>query len=310
MKLFMYMTIIAMFMSCSTDYSGTEPKDEKPDVSIDSSGTLVTFYPVKVSWSATMGNETDLDFLYCVTTDTTVTNQEARTMLSAEKWVVTKNKYAVISFPAVPYNSDSIFYHVATKIPYSRLFVYARNSVGTISPVVSRLFLRSNNKPEIETASSEILDFDWNLPDFYEEYYASGKKILFSADDPRRTDLEISWTSSDPDSAYSLEFKCEIFENDLEKNNPLWSQDWAAGTSILINDDVFMNRPYGWYSLVLSIRDDALEEAENSFRMSFEVVSPMFDKGILFLDDTDPSLNPTASYLINGNPDAALTRVF
>jgi hypothetical protein len=302
--------IVVLIMSCSTDYDGTSPDSENPKIGFGSDDTLLTRYPVVVDWSAEIGGETELDYYYCVTTDTSVTSSSARTFIASDKWVKTKEKQALISFPAAPFNNDSIIFKDSTGSVFSKMFLYARNSAGTLSPVISKLFLRSNNRPSFVRLTSDYFSLSSSMSYSYGDIYEPDKKVIMPAGDQRRSYIDLSWIATDPDSLYSLEYKCDIYEKDSGKNDPVWTTGWSSKDNVMIGDGVFSQRPYGWYRFVVKVRDDALQEAERSFVLFFEVFTPSFDKGILLIDDTDPELTSLSTSVYMGNPDGTDVRNF
>ncbi|MCG2761410.1 MAG: hypothetical protein L6407_09385 [Candidatus Delongbacteria bacterium] len=182
MKLIAILCSILIFISCSTDYDGNEPAAENPTLSISGEGVSFVNSPVRVEWFGEIGTETDMDYYYCVTTDTTITAQTALTTLTGEKWITTKNNYADISFPMVAYNGTVVFYkdsiyqdlegnEISVKIAFSKIFVFAQNSIGTRSPVNERLYSRINQKPQLLKIESEELDFssDDEIVNIYED---------------------------------------------------------------------------------------------------------------------------------------------
>jgi hypothetical protein len=318
MKMITLFFAVLFLISCSTDYDGNEPAMENPTITINESGTTFVNSFVRVDWIGVIGTETDMDYYYCVTTDTSITAQTALTSLSADKWLSTKNNYADISFPMAAFNSDVVFYkdsvyqdldsnQIEVKIAFSKIFVYAQNSIGTRSPVSGRLYSRINQKPKLSFIRSDELNFnldDEETIDIYED------KLILPEANSYSTPIDFEWFGEDKDLNSKIEFKWELWENDGKAAVLVSSADWGDIYGVEINDEIYNNNPEADYSFKLFIRDDALDEGDMNYTVSFSVFTPTFDKGILLIDDTDPLLYPPSNALYMGNPDAAKVRTF
>jgi len=317
MKPVMYLLLSAiMFISCTTDYDGDKPAQESStSIIYESENTLVTS-AVRIEWSAIIGNETGLDYFYCVTTDTSITEATALSSLTEAKWIKTSATSGAISFPMVPYNSDIIFYRdsvytdpdsnqVNIKIAYSKLFVYAQNSIRTRSPVEEKLFSRINQKPRLTKLESIELDVESET----ETGYAYEEKLILPVTAENSVPLDFSWTGEDADLNSRLQYKWELAEIQDKGSVIVESSEWSSDLNTMFADEIYSNNPQGDYSFKVYIRDDALEQGEKTFTVYFSVLSPTFEKGILLIDDTDSTLTESSSYLYyEGNPIASDVR--
>ena len=316
MRLITIFFTLVLLTSCSTDYDGKDPVADDPTLVINESASTFVNSFTRVEWFGIIGTETDMDYYYCVTTDTSITAQTALSALPEDKWITTKNNYADISFPMMPFNSDVVFYkdsvyqdpdsnQIAIKIAFSKIFVYAKNSVGTRSPLDGRLYSRINNKPSISFIKSKELAFlsEKESIIIYED------KLILPKSNPHSVPVDFAWWGTDPDNSAKIEFKWELWKKSSKTLTLVRFSEWSETYGVELNDDLYYNDPEADYIFKLYIRDDALEPGDNGFTVDFSVFAPTFDKGILLIDDTDPTLYP-ASTLINGNPDATATRAF
>ena len=312
MKMITIFFTLLILVSCSSDYDGTEPAAQNPTIIITESGTTFVNSFVRVDWIGVIGTETDMDYYYCVTTDTAITAQTALSSLSSDKWLTTKNNYADVSFPMVAFNSDVVFYHdsvyvdpesnqIEVKIAFSKIFVYAQNSVGTRSPVNGKMYSRINKKPRLLNIESAELDFKTDD----EETFLTDGKLLLPESNQYSVPVDFQWYGEDADIGSKIQYKWELWENDGKANIFVKASEWGEAYSAEINDDIYFHNPQGNYTFKVFIRDDALEQGDMNFAVNFSVFAPTFEKGILFIDDTDSTLTENPSYLyFEGNPVA------
>lgn len=309
MRRIVLISAVFVLISCSTDYKGTEPEGSLPEINLnDSSETYVNSF-VRVEWSAEIGNEPDLRYYYTYTTDTTVTAENALDSIESDRWILTRDNFADISFPVVAYNCDEIFYkdsvHQDTsgtdtvlRYAYSKFFVLGMNSAGTVSPVAEKLYLRTNNAPELDDVSSEALEILETNPVRLTWY----EKMILPESHQYSVPVDFSWTAKDSDSDAVLEYRWELWESCSLKGVPLSVSEWSNESFTIINDEIYNHNPNGEYIIKIFVRDDALQEAENHISVKFRVFSPSFNRGILLIDDNDPTLYPPTG-ITNGNPD-------
>jgi hypothetical protein len=318
MKIITAIISVLLIISCSTDYEGSAPENASPSISISDAGMNVVSSFTRVGWFGIVGNETDMTYHYCVTTDTSITAQTALSSLSAERWISTKKLYADISFPMAAFNSDKMNYIdsvytapdstvIKLRAGLSKIFVYAENSAGTRSPVAGKLFMRMNKKPVIKKLESEVLEF----LSVESVKVIEDSRIILPESNPNSIPLDFSWWGTDEDINAKLEFKWVLWENEGSDSVLVDQSGWGDFCKAELCDEIFYNDPEGNYTFTVFVRDDALDPGETGFSVKFSVFTPSFDKGILFINDTDPSLHTsTLSKYYEGNPDGALVTEF
>jgi len=260
-----------------------------------------------------IGDANDLFFFYCITTDTSVTVTTAYDSLSEDKWNMVKGTSASLYFPAVPLNSQEIFYKdtviqdtVPVKAVWSKLFLYAENEVGVRTPVVQRFFLRYNTGPRLTMLSSNLLGLENERGGSYLAA-TDVEALILPSSHPKHQPIDFSWTAADPDADPSFMYKWELYEVTGDGDVPVYASDWITYTSTTVNDEIYNHKPEARYRFDVQVRDDAMEVFETKFSLGFLTFEPTFDKGILFIDDTDPELYQPTSPTYMGNPEASLT---
>jgi len=319
--------IIRIENSAINDMSANFFGTGKPVVSITEPFSNITNSSTKVQWYGNSNDSTDLLYYYCATTDTTLSNSNALSALNNTLWKNTENNYAFVSFTMVPFNSsvvytDSATYtvigengdtlSVQTKAVYSKLFVYGIDDYGAASDVKSIIYRRVNQLPKFPMVFSEKLGVKG-----FEKYWitigSDSAQMVLPAETEFWQPIDFKWMGEDPDGYdVKLEFKWELWERTKKgKNLVCQSAGWSENyLSVSFDDEIFNWNKQGKYTFKVYVRDDALEESLNHATVNFEVFSPTFDKGILLIDDTDPTLYPPPDALTMGNPDAAVTRNF
>ncbi|MBU4485974.1 MAG: hypothetical protein KKD38_03525, partial [Candidatus Delongbacteria bacterium] len=116
---------------------------------------------------------------------------------------------------------------------------------------------------------------------------------------------DFKWWGEDKDFNSTIEFKWELWENTGKTAVFVNESDWSTAYSVELSDDMYYHNSAGNYSFKVFIKDDALEQGESNLTVNFSVFTPTFEKGILFIDDTDSTLTESSSYLYyEGNPAA------
>ncbi|MDY0016401.1 MAG: hypothetical protein RBS89_01045 [Candidatus Delongbacteria bacterium] len=313
MKQAVSLLLFVLIISCTTDYDGPAPEEEIT-IGFASSDTILTNTAVTVDWGGMIGDTNDLFFFYCISTDTSVTAITAHDSLSGDKWTMVKGTSASLYFPAVPLNSEEIFYKdtvvqdtVTVNAVWSKLFLYAENEVGIKTPVVQRFFLRYNAAPGLTKLSSNLLKLVNERGGSYLTTTDVDALILPSSH-PKHQPIDFSWTAADPDHDPSLMYKWELYEVTGDGDILVQSVDWVTKTGVFINDEIYDHKPEARYRFDVQVRDDALEVSDKKFSLGFLTYEPTFDKGILFIDDTDPELyfppdTAPTDIRIMGNPN-------
>ncbi|MDA3837444.1 MAG: GPI anchored serine-threonine rich family protein [Candidatus Delongbacteria bacterium] len=306
----------ASITDMSNDFFGTSV----PLVYLYDTSDIISNAEYKVQWYGNSNDSTNLNYFYCITTDTTMTNTQAETAL-AGLWDETVNNYADVSFPMVQLNSSELFIdsttyidtveaiEVTRKVVFSKFFIYGVDEFGAVSEVNSKIFGRTNQRPKYPMVTSS--EFDING---YDEYWFTIGPDSAALVLPDATDfwdpIGFRWMSEDPDGYdVKLEFKWELWALDgIGTDIEIISQSsgWAdTYRSKSFSDVIYNYSAEGKFSFRVWVRDDALEEAENHATVNFETFAPTFEKGILLVDDTNTRV--MGSYLVyEGNPDKDL----
>ena len=360
MKTLIYSTLIIalgiLFISCETDYAGTDPENIRPYVRIavnsdDNLTDITVSGRTRVEW---FGNDIDgsrLRYYYTVTTDTSLTSDNvlASLPLSAHNqygvryWTVTDRNYAMIAMPFGPYNSDLVYMtdtvysyvdsvfiaadstwvvtHLESdfRAVWSKFFVFGVDERGGQSRIDSKIFRRTNRPPKFPMVYSQKLGLNG-----YDKYWMTvgpdSAQIVLEEENQNWKAFDFRWMGEDPDGLDAvLEFKWELRDRTEmpegeSEDMPLimesnWSTDNVSVRFSKVLYDQFINGRHR-FRFIVRVRDDAYEESEFPSTINFEVFAPAFNKGILFIDDTDPVFFPPTSNLIMGNPDADAARSF
>ncbi|MBN2789561.1 MAG: hypothetical protein JXR69_05185 [Candidatus Delongbacteria bacterium] len=307
-----------------TDMSDEFFSMDLPEVYIYDTSDIIANSEYKVQWYGNSNDSTNLSYFYCISTDTAMTNTESETALTG-LWSGTSNNYAEVSFPMTYLNStklftDSITYidsvqaiEVTRKIVWSKFFVYGVDEFGAVSDVKSKVFGRMNNKPKHPMIYSET----FGINGFDQYWFTIGPdsaKIVLPNETSYWKPLEFGWMGEDPDGPeVDLEFRWELWAlDDLGADIEIIaaSNDWSVSNiSVEFSDVIYNYSSEGNYSFRIWVRDDALEEAENHATVNFSTFSPTFEKGIIFIDDTDDDKYNSMDYMQNtGNPDGVAVK--
>ncbi len=340
-----YLWFIPEDIPATGDYSVRVTSLDDPEETDESDGFFRTGWPLlsiydppeditigvyDVQWYGNSNDSTDLTYYYCISTDTLLADSEAVNTLGSGLWSSTSNNYAPVSFPVTALNSVAVFTDstaytsgditVQARVVFSKFFLYAKDAYGASSPVVSRVFGRTNRPPQAPSVHSDKLKIlnsgIWTTvgPD--------SAVIILSKQTAAWDPIDFSWRSEDPDGpGVELEFRWELWERERVNLNDNMialaasSAGWSAGNTVSFAQEIWDHNYDAQYAFKVFVRDDALEESDLCATVNFEVFPPSFDKGILVLDDTDPSLyiapevTPT-DIRVMGNPDPVAVREF
>ena len=140
-----------------------------PLVYLYNTSNIITNSEYKVQWYGNSNDSSNLNYFYCITTDTTMTNIQAETALVG-LWDTTQNNYANVSFPMEKLNSTELFIdsttyidtveaiEVTRKVVFSKFFVYGVDDFGSVSEVKSKVFGRMNQRPKHPMVRSDRLE--------------------------------------------------------------------------------------------------------------------------------------------------------
>ncbi|HQO09333.1 MAG TPA: hypothetical protein PLK90_11155 [Clostridiales bacterium] len=341
-KLLLLLAISAVsfqFFSCSTDYSGSKPKNQEPVINVYETSDITSSKKTKIQW---YGNDIDgskLTYFYTVTTDTVLNTSNVLTAMPLDGlnnegknyWTSTERTYAYISMPygAYPNNDtpvhwiDSLYIMTGEdglpdsanfKAVYSKFFVIGQDENGEFTSVSQKIFRRTNRIPKYPMIFSSKLGING-----FDQYWMtvgsdSAQMVLREATSFWKP-FDFKWMGEDPDGTdVDLEFKWQLWERKLKGGDSIivvQSAGWSINNlSRSFDDEIFDHNRQGKYSFKVYVRDDAFEESENHATVNFEVFAPQFDKGILLIDDTEASLYPPPTVLYMGNPEGTKVRSY
>ncbi len=341
-KILMMLPILALslqFFSCSTDYDGAKPANQVPVINIYDTSDITSSKKTKIQW---YGNDSDgmkIKYYYTVTTDTTLTVDNVKTSLPLDGtdldgnpyWSETENTYAYISMPFGPYHSEVVFLDTATytdpaitdtitfKAVYSKFFVFGVDENEDNTLMQSKIFKRTNKIPKYPMVYSQKLGLN-GFDKYWMTVGSDSAQMVLEEPTTFWKNFDFKWMGEDPDGAdVDLEFRWELWERQRLSGVDNYitlvasSNGWSINNlSVSFDDKIYNHNKQGKYAFMVYVRDDAFEESEHHATINFEVFAPQFDKGILLIDDTDPTMYPppTTNYLIMGNPDASLVTAF
>ncbi|MGD9708095.1 MAG: hypothetical protein AB7V07_10580, partial [Candidatus Delongbacteria bacterium] len=309
--------------SLQNDLSDKSFRITYPAVGIYDPPSEITDSEFKVQWYGN-SDESELSYRYCISTDTTITDTGVLSALDSTLWNTTNLNYSLISFPMVPFNSEIVFVDstsyiigditVQKRIVFSKFFIYCTDGFGAVSEVKSKVFGRSNNIPSFPRIFSSKLGVN-GFSSSWQTVGPDSAVLVLSHQTDNWMPIDFKWTGQDPDgSSVKLEYRWELWERErINLNDNMiaivtssdgWSSEY---TSRSFSQEIWDHNQNGQYAFKVFVRDDAMEESSEHSTMNFQVFVPSFDKGILFIDDTDPALYPPASSLYMGNPDASWT---
>jgi len=292
-----------------------------PAVEIYDPPSEITDSEFRVQWYGN-SDESELSYRYCVSTDTTITDTGVLSALDSTLWNTTNLNYSLISFPMVPFNSETVFVDstsyiigditVQKRIVFSKFFIYCTDGFGAVSEVKSKVFGRSNNKPCFPRIFSSKLGVN-GFSSSWQTVGPDSAVLVLSHQTENWMPIDFKWTGQDPDgSSVKLEYRWELWERErinlndnmitLVTSSEGWSSEY---TSRSFSQEIWDHNQNGQYAFKVFVRDDAMEESVEHSTVNFQVFVPSFDKGIMLLDDNDPALYPPpeTNYMIMGNPD-------
>jgi len=327
--------ILAVFYACSSDYKGADPENLSPVIYLYDTTDSTSSKKTTIKW---YGNDTDgikLKYFYTVTTDTfvneaTVFDKLPLDINNPDKWTSTYETYANISLPYYNYNADTCFMDirdygdvitdtgdtvsVTFKAVFSKFFVVGIDESDKMTPVKSKIFKRTNVRPKHPMVYSDKLGVN-GFDKYWITVGTDSAQLIMPEPNEFWKEIDFKWMGEDPDGMdVELEFKWNLFElrEPLKPDTLIALRDWSReNLAASFSGIIYNNNKNGRYSFRVWVRDDAFEQSEFNSTINFEVFAPTFDKGILFIDDTDPTLYPPPAYSQwMGNPEAAKVTEF
>lgn len=327
------------FFSCSTDYEGTKPANQVPVINIYDTNDITSSKKTKIQWYGNDPDGMNIKYYYTITTDTMLNVDDIRTALPVEgldddgnlNWSVTDNTYAYISMPYGPYHSENevVYLDTATytdplildpikfKAVWSKFFVFGVDEAGNETLMQSKIFKRTNRIPKHPMVYSAKLGLN-GFDKYWMTVGPDSAQMVLKAETTFWKSFDFRWMGEDPDGTdVELEFRWFLLERerisevDYYIDTVATSNGWSVNNlSVKFDDEIFNHNKQGMYAFEVQVRDDAFEESENPATINFEVFAPEFDKGILLIDDTDPTLYQPTGNLYMGNPESAPVTAF
>jgi hypothetical protein len=337
------------FFSCSTDYDGSKPDNKAPIINVYDTSDITSSKKTKIQWYGNDVDGSKMTYYYAVTTDTTVNIDnvlsrmplDGQTVEGRKYWTATDKTFAYISMPYAPFPSETtqIFWidtlyneggqTAAFKAAFSKFFVMGKDEGGKTTDITEKMFRRTNRKPKYPMVFSSKLscngyDQNWMLVTSDSAQMVLKEKTEFWQP------FDFKWMGEDPDGTdVDLEFRWELHErkfrftrddgdtvDEIEAKNDSVLVKSSAGWSVTnlsasFDNEIFDHNPQGKYAFKVFVRDDAFEESELHSTIYFEVFAPKLDKGILIINDTNPTLATNTNMKVRqGNPDGTLVTDF
>lgn len=319
------------FFSCSTDYDGPDPVNKDPIINVYDTSDITSSKKTKIQWYGNDVDGTKLTYYYTVTTDTTLNSATVLTALPVDgidsdgrpNWTPTELTYAYISMPYGKYHSATVFMEdtiytetgddgVAINVPfkavYSKFFVFGVDERGAATETMTKIFRRTNRIPKYPMVFSSKLGVN-GFDQYWMTVGADSAQMVLREATSFWKPFDFKWMGEDPDGTdVDLEFKWELYERTgtgeiLVTQSAGWS---VNNLSKSFDNEIFDHNRQGKYAFKVYVRDDAFEQSLNNATVNFEVFAPQFEKGIIFINDTDSTLATQPSYLYyEGNPVAS-----
>ncbi len=346
--LLMLVSVLALtFVSCDTDYDGRVRENRPPTINIletsaDNLTDITSSKRTRVQW---YGNDPDgikTTYYYTVTTDTALTPDNVFSALPVDGlneegrkiWTSTERSFAYIAFPYSEFNADVVYWDTTYmseivdhdtivadfKAVWSKFFVFGVDEQGAMTEVATQLFRRTNRRPKFPMVFSRKLGLN-GFDQYWMTVGPDSAQMVLEQETQFWQPFDFRWMGEDPDGPdVDLEFKWELYDRTKIQtgstaNMPLLAESgWSVNNlsvsfSKLLFD--FYESGSSRFRFVVRVRDDAFEESLNPSTINFEVFAPLFNQGILLIEDNDPTLYPsTSANLIMGNPDPAETEEF
>ena len=344
-KLFILFGLLFILAACSLDdITGDKSVSEDPMLEIFDTPQVFSNKVTRVEWTGVDGDNVNITYRYVVSTDTTLSTDEnsdnyvldkipldatyieqisETEQIERDLWTTTTNKYANISFPFDNKNADhhsritqeytvtvedTLEFTESLVFVKSWFYLIAEDETGKLSAVQSKEFYRSNKLPEIAYFRSEKLDMRGFK--IY-SYAAKDPALLLKSETEFWKPIEFNWIGNDPDSEpgniVQLSYKYKLYETTGGTKQKFYESAWIPNLSkVQLDDELWERNNRGDYRFELFVKDDAEKIGKDSIVATFSVFPPEFNKGVLFLDDTDYSL--TYDRTINrgklGTPDS------
>ncbi len=338
MKGTIYLSLLTGFLmifSCTNEYKGPMPENQSPVLQFYDTTDSTSNKRTTIKW---YGNDADgikLKYFYIVTTDTFTNESTIFQKLpfdenNSENWISTYQTYANISLPYGKLNADTCFYDLreygqiitdagdtvslSFKAAYSKFFLLGIDEYGKRTDVRSKIFKRTNVRPKHPMVYSDKLGVN-GFDKYWVTVGTDSAQLIMPAANEFWKEIDFKWMGEDPDGMdVELEFQWKLYElrEPLKQDTLLASRGWSRDNlTASFSGIIYNNNKNGRYSFRVWVRDDAYELSENNSTINFEVFAPTFDKGILFIDDTDPTLYPPPAYSQwMGNPEAVKVTEF
>lgn len=344
-KLFILLGLLIILAACSLDdITGDESVSEQPILEIYDTPQVFSNKVTRVEWTGVDGDNVNITYMYVVSTDTTLSTDENADNYVLNKlpldstyleqvsetetverslWSTTTNKYANISFPFDNKNADhhskinqeytitvddTLEFTESLVFVKSWFYLIAEDETGKMSAVKSKEFFRSNQLPEIAYFRSEKLDMRGFK--IY-NYKAKNPALLLEKETEFWKPIEFNWIGNDPDSEpgniVELSYKYKLYETTGGSKELFYESAWIPNISkVQLDDELWNQNRRGDYRFELFVKDDAEKIGKDSIVATFSVFPPEFEKGILFLDDTDYDLtyNSATNTGKLGTPDS------
>lgn len=332
MLVFIVLLTSMLFFSCSTDYEGPAPENTQPKLMIYDTSDIISNKETRVQWYGNDQDGTSMTYFYGMTTDTFMTNTEAKAIFTDSLWWdETSDSYVDISMPFALKNAEVMYVDTTTymdstlvepvqrEIVYSKFFLYGVDDKGGETEVVSKIFGRTNRVPKHPMVNSVKLDVN-GFDQYWFTIGSDSAVMVLQQETAFWKPVDFRWMGEDPDGPeVDLEFKWELWSIEpdivnggftdielLDQSNG-WSISFlSAEFDATLFNSIPAGQADGKFSFRVWVRDDALEQSENHATVNFEVFAPKLDRGILYVDDTDDAKFNSTDYLqFTGNPDGA-----
>ncbi|NOR45269.1 MAG: hypothetical protein GQ534_06740 [Candidatus Delongbacteria bacterium] len=298
------------------------PVNTAPKLMIYDTSDIISNKETRVQWYGNDVDGTSMTYFYCLTTDTTLTVDNAAATF-AGLWNETSDSYVDISMPFAVKNASLMFIDSTTyidsveaievqrEIVWSKFFIYGVDEEEGQTSIVSKLFGRTNKIPKHPMVNSKKLDVN-GFDAYWFTIGPDSATMVLAQETSFWKPIDFRWMGEDPDGPeVDLEFRWELWEIDTLNMQPIdvvmidESNGWSISyLSVEFASTIYNHKDDGRYSFRVWVRDDALEESENHATVNFEVFAPQLNRGILYVDDTDDNMYLDPSYLKNtGNPD-------
>ncbi len=325
--LFILAVLIFTFIGCEAEYEGNVKANGKPSIAIYQTPDTLSNNKTIVSWYGNDVDGFELKYYYFYTTDSTMNSENILDNYPRDLWDSTSEMSAEVSFPYTGDWYSELFIIDTTgvdttgtvvpdttviKTVYSKFFVFGKDSKGEKTNIASKIFARRNNPPRKAKITSKFLKISgteeahirvnfpnivlpkttqfWDPIDF--RWLATDSDA--TAEDP--VDLEYRWKLYASSQDYTLNDSIINYDVLVDSSHYTTNAGLETGWNIVNTRVSFSSKVYDylkdnnlstWFKFVVETRDDALVKAPVDVEVEFYCFAPQFDKGILFVDDSD-----------------------